>query len=106
LFLRLATEVFGVRKPEVVALSEQDWESTLSEIKLHHATLERWDRKFFSIDALAEFFLVRNLLSGRDVWPQDTWRDFLLARARQSPEELTVHVSRFGRVDFLRLSSS
>jgi hypothetical protein len=105
LFLDLLEAAYGVNPGAVAPMTQNDWLSILPELRAYWQRIERWDRKFLGIQALAELFLVRNLLKGRTLWPRESWQVFLAERARTCPEELTVHVDRFGRVDYLRFTS-
>lgn len=105
-FLQVAKKVFGIRSTKIVDLDNAGWEACLSEVRSYYEIMEKWDRKFLNIHTLAEFFLVKNFLANREIWDPASWPDFLLARARLYPDELTVHVNRFGKVEFLRLSAS
>jgi hypothetical protein len=105
LFLDIVANAFDISAPNVTDLSEQGWRSIENRIRPFWATILRWDRKFLGIDALAEFFLVENLASEKELWPVDSWKRFLLERSRHHPDELTVHLGRFGEVKYLRLAS-
>jgi hypothetical protein len=103
LFLRIAADGFGTRAMGIGELEEDGWLAIAERIRTFWNTILGWDRKFLGIDALAEFFLVTNLAAGQELWPADSWRAFLLDRSRQRPDELTVHVGRFGDIRYLRL---
>jgi hypothetical protein len=103
-FLEIVREVFGVNPRVATGFSEENWKSVQPELSHFWKTVVTWDRKFLGIRELAEYFLVRNLASGTEIWPPKTWEPFLLNRARYQPEEVTVHVGRFGEVRFLRLA--
>jgi hypothetical protein len=103
LFLEIVQTAFGSQPQEIAELSDAGWVSILPEVQRWWVQVLAWDRKFLGINALAEYFLVRNLLAGRPLWGQTAWRTFLEARSRVHPEELTVHVGRFGTVEYLRL---
>lgn len=103
LFLEIVQGVFGAQTRETAELSPAGWATILPDVQRWWRQVLAWDRKFLGIDALAEYFLVRNLLAGGPLWPPIAWRTFLEARSRKHPEELTVHVGRFGTVEYLRL---
>lgn len=104
LFLNLAQSIYDVAPQQVSDLTIHSWLELRAEIAPFWQQVLKWDRKFLGIDALAEFFIVRNLLRERPLWPSSAWRAFLEPRARYQPEELTVHVGRLGAVDYLRLT--
>jgi hypothetical protein len=106
LFLDLVEKTLALRRRAVSELREADWPLVLKNVHQYWEQVEKWDRKFLGIRALAELFLVKNLSRGDPIWSVDSWQRFLTQRARYVPEELTVHVDRFGRVEYVRLSSA
>ncbi len=103
LFLELATSAFQVTPTEISDLTAEEWPGVLKRIQSIWSTIELWDRKFLGIDALAELFLVDNLARGTQLWASESWKRFLLDRSRHHPDEVTIHVGRFGEVQYLRL---
>lgn len=106
LFLDVVKRAFLVEPASPVELDADSWLTIQEEVSRFWRQIEAWDRKFLGIRALAEFFLAKNLLSHRPLWTPESWPPFFSHRARYYPEELTVHVDRFGRVEFLKLSSA
>ena len=106
LFLEIVEKTFAFKAGAISELHEDEWEIARNEVRGYWEQVEKWDRKFLGIRALAELFLVKNLIRGSTIWSVESWQAFLTQRARFVPEELTVHVDRFGRVEYLRLSSA
>jgi hypothetical protein len=106
LFLDLVERTFELRAKPATDLDEVGWAQALNDVRDYWKQIEQWDRKFLGIRALAELFLVRNLAGDKPLWTTESWQTFLTQRARYVPEELTVHVDRFGRVEYLRLTSA
>ncbi len=104
LFLRLVSQAYGVIVGNVAELTDRDWANISAEIRSFWQNVLAWDRKFLGIAALAELFLVKNLMAGTALWPVDSWKTFLMGRARKRPEEMTVHVGRFGDIRYLRFN--
>ena len=104
MFFRVAASAFEMTLRDRAEMSESAWLSISDHIRLYWESVRRWDRKFLGILPLAEFFVVRNLAVGRELWAPESWKPFLVQRAKQSPDELTVHVGRFGDVQYLRLT--
>jgi len=103
-FLDLVEHVFN-RKSEIIEeIDDNYWAKHLPEVRRYWSQIEKWDRKFLGIRALAELFVVRDLLSSGTVATPRSWQSYLSRRASVAPEELTVHVDRFGRVEFLKLN--
>lgn len=105
LFLRLVSRAYGVIVGNAAELTDGDWAKISEEIRSFWQIVLAWDRKFLGIAALAELFLVKNLMAGTTLWPVDSWRTFLAERARKRPEEMTVHVGRFGDIRYLRFNN-
>ncbi|MGA2974367.1 MAG: hypothetical protein ABSF77_03575 [Spirochaetia bacterium] len=106
LFLDIVENAFALKAGAISEIHEEEWEIVRNEVRKYWEQIEKWDRKFLGIRALAELFLVKNLFRGSTIWSVNSWQAFLTQRARFVPEELTVHVDRFGRVEYLRLSSA
>jgi hypothetical protein len=105
LFLRINGAVLGTRPSTVGDLGEEDWGELLTRIRADlWPGIVAWDRKFLGIDELAEFFLVESLDKAGKLWSIESWKQFLLDRSRRYPDELTIHVGRFGEVKYLRLA--
>jgi hypothetical protein len=85
------------------SLTEERWRSYKPILSKMWSQTMAWDRKFLSIPAIAEFFVVKGLLQGTSIVPEPAWRAFLMERSRYMPDEVTVHVNRFGATEFLRL---
>jgi hypothetical protein len=104
LFHELVSAAFHVHSPaEIRDLDDHSWQSYADEVRSFFTIIEKWDRKFLNIQILAELFLVKDLLQCKQIHAPNSWAEYLLKRARMAPEELTVHVNRFGKTEFLRL---
>lgn len=104
LFCEIVQQSFG-RKPKLVdELDDKHWATLLPEIRGYSAQVQKWDRKFLGIRALSELFLAKSLIGDSEAAPVKSWQRYLSRRASAVPEEITVHVDRFGRVEFLKLS--
>jgi hypothetical protein len=106
LFLDVVKRAFLIEPVGTVELGPDSWLRIQEEVSRYWRRIEAWDRKFLGIRALAEFFLVKNLMTRQPIWEPESWPSFFSQRARYHPEELTVHVDRSGRVEFLKLSSA
>jgi len=61
-------------QPKAVAdLREADWPLVLKNVRQYWEQIQKWDRKFLGIRALAELVLVKNLLRGEPIWPVESW---------------------------------
>lgn len=106
LYLELVQEVFGYKADVIEEIDDAYWAAHLPEIKRYWTQVLKWDRKFLGIRALAELFAVDSLLTGKPIASPTSWQAYLSRRANVAPEELTVHVDRFGRIEFLKLNAS
>jgi hypothetical protein len=106
LYLELIERVFGHKGEVIEEIDDGYWAARLPEISRYWAQIVKWDRKFLGIRALAELFVVDSLLAGKPVATPASWQTYLSRRASVAPEELTVHVDRFGRIEFLKLNES
>jgi hypothetical protein len=104
LFLRIVDAVFGSNSIGITDLTDEDWTGLLGRVRsTFWPHILKWDRKFLGIEGLAEFFLVENLGNSAELWSIESWKRLLLDRSRRFPDELTIHVGRFGEVKYLRL---
>lgn len=104
LFVELIEQVFGHKVNVIEEIDDAYWAARLPKVQRYWAQITKWDRKFLGIRALAELFVVDSLLTGKPVATPTSWQTYLSRRASVAPEELTVHVDRFGRVEFLKLN--
>lgn len=105
LFLQIVGATFGSNSPGATGLAEKDWIGLLARIRsTFWPRILEWDRKFIGIEELAEFFLVENLERSAELWSIESWKQLLVDRSRRNPEELTIHVGRFGDAKYLRLA--
>jgi len=106
LFLAVVKHAFLIEPMSTVELDADGWQSIHEEVSHYWKQIEAWDRKFLGIRALAELFLVKSLVNRQPLLNPESWPTFFSQRARYNPEDLTVHVDRFGRIEFLKLSSA
>jgi hypothetical protein len=102
-FCEIVQQSFGYKPQIADELDDKHWSKLLPEIRRYGAQVQKWDRKFLGIRALSELFLVKSLTSGTEAAPAKSWQSYLSRRASAAPEEITVHVDRFGRAEFLKL---
>lgn len=103
LFCEIVRESFGYKPKIVDELDDKQWAKLLPELRPYWAQVQKWDRKFLGIRALSELFLVKSLIGNTEAAPAKSWQSYLSRRASAVPEEITVHVDRFGRPEFLKL---
>jgi hypothetical protein len=103
LFCEIVQESFGYKPKVIDELDDGQWAKLLPEIRPYWAQVQKWDRKFLGIRALSELFLVKSLIGNTEAAPAKSWQSYLTRRASAVPEEITVHVDRFGRPEFLKV---